>query len=176
MTESEIDGYSELASKDLMLGDLDFDSSADSWSRDWTLNECASADLVEGMELQPDNRSFSQPTSSAVANDDKVDVTFKNTYDDQYTTELTGTKRWYDQGNAFGTRPDGVTLRLVRTYQDGTLDAGTGNADGTVTLQVTDPESPNYLSWKKPEDQTRGPIPSRTLSALPPTGSRGAIP
>ena len=151
VTESEIDGYSELASKDLKRGDLDFDSSADSWSSDWTLNECASADLVEGMELQPDNRSFSQPTSSAVADDDKVDVTFKNTYDDQYTTVLTGTKRWYDQGNAFGTRPDGVTLRLVRTYQDGTLDAGTGNADGTVTLQVTDPESPNYLSWKKPE-------------------------
>lgn len=150
VTESEIDGYSELASKDLMRGDLNFDSSADSWFRDWTLNECTSADLVEGMELQPDNRSFSQPTVSAVADDDTVDVTFKNTYDGENTTELSGTKRWYDQGNAFGTRPDDVTLRLVRTYQDGTPDGGTGNADGEVTLQTTDPDAPNYLSWEKP--------------------------
>ncbi|WP_407417374.1 SpaA isopeptide-forming pilin-related protein, partial [Paratractidigestivibacter faecalis] len=146
VTESEIDGYVESVG----LGDLGFDADGSNWSRDWSLNDCTSADLVSGMKLQPDNRSFSQPTHSAVADDDTVDVTFKNTYDDQVTTKLTGTKRWYDQGNAFGTRPDDVTLRLVRTYQDGTPDAGTGNADGEVTLQVTDLDSPNYLSWEKP--------------------------
>ena len=43
-----------------------------------------------------------------------------------------------------------MTLRLVRTYQDGTPDGGTGNADGEVTLQTTDPDAPNYLSWEKP--------------------------
>ena len=149
VTEAGVDGYASRWA----MGDQSLASPADVWGwPDFFANECASSELVTGgLDLTEDGSGFTQPTGTVVADDEDVDVTFKNSYDTEDLISLTGQKRWFDQDDLFGTRPEDVTLRLVRTYQDGTPDAGTGNADGEVTLQSRDPEAQNYLSWEKPE-------------------------
>ena len=85
---------------------------------------------------------------SAELADEQTDAskaTFKNTYVSS-TAMLSGTKTWYDENNLTGVRPDGITLKVVRSYDE----AGTQlDGDGTVTLQTTDENAANYLSWNK---------------------------
>ena len=85
---------------------------------------------------------------SAELADEQTDAskaTFKNTYVSS-TATLSGTKTWYDENNLTGVRPDGITLKVVRSYDE----AGTQlDGDGTVTLQTTDENAANYLSWNK---------------------------
>ena len=98
------------------------------------------------------------------------DVTFRNSYYPEDTlTSLQGKKTWQDQGNAFGLRPEDITLQVTRTYQNGIPDAqgqvpgmvetmrslaglDSGAPAGVIELQSDDPGEPNYLQWNKSAD------------------------
>ena len=84
--------------------------------------------------------------------DDSVKITFKNTYVPE-STELSGAVKWVDNGNAFNTRPDGLSLTLMRTYVDGSY-ASTDGPYGMTELQDIDPSGSNYISWDKGSDNT----------------------
>ena len=102
-----------------------------------------------------------------MANDTTPDVTFRNSYyPADATVSLQGKKTWQDQSNAFGIRPENITLEVTRSYQDGTPDSqggaaglvgfalgalglGSDASKGIIRLQSDDPTAANYLSWDK---------------------------
>ena len=95
------------------------------------------AKAEEGLKSTPDS----------VDADDDIDVTFKNTYDDRLDAgkglTLTGEKHWDDLGNAFGTRPDGIDLTLVRYT----------SAQPEETIDLTSQEGEEgYITWEKEND------------------------
>ena len=82
---------------------------------------------------------------------------------------MQGKKVWQDQGNAFGLRPEGITLQVTRTYQNGIPDAqgqsqgivetmrslaglDSGSPTGIIELQSDNADAPNYLQWNKSAD------------------------
>ena len=148
VAEQPINGYNtSVGTGDLVYGSADLnapwtgaDVLADGSVR--TDNSAKVSQLAEGSAL------YAQPTGSVVADDYSVDYTFQNSYfgqDDDFG-ELAGTKYWYDQHNAAGTRPDDIELVVTRRYASGQLDATDG---GMVTLQGSDPDAANYVSWNK---------------------------
>mgnify|MGYP004488750467 CR=1 FL=1 len=148
VAEQPINGYNtSVGTGDLVYGSADLrvpwtgaDVLADGSVR--TDNSAKVSQLEEGSAL------YAQPTDSVVSDDYSVDYTFQNSYfgqDDDFG-ELTGTKYWYDQHNAAGTRPEDIELVVTRRYANGQLDATDG---GVVTLQGSDPDAANYVSWNK---------------------------
>lgn len=73
--------------------------------------------------------------------------------------EITGTKTWVDNGNAYDTRPENLTLTLWRT---------TTPDDDTSWVEVTDAT----LDWTKPAD---GNVWTYTYSRLPKTNKEGKL-
>ena len=159
IVEDSVDGYGTLVAK----GDKTFDDTF-TWSG-FVGNGIASTDL-EGPSLL-DSGTFAQPSATAVANDTTPDVTFRNSYyPADATVSLQGKKTWQDQSNAFGIRPENITLEVTRSYQDGTPDSqgeaaglvgfalgalglGSDASKGIIKLQSDDPAAANYLSWDK---------------------------
>ena len=159
IVEDSVDGYGTLVAK----GDKTFDDTF-TWGG-FVGNGIASTDL-EGPSLL-DSGTFAQPSATAVANDTTPDVTFQNSYyPEDATVSLQGKKTWQDQSNAFGIRPDNITLEVTRSYQDGTPDSqgeaaglvgfalgalglGSDASKGIIHLQSDDPAKANYLSWDK---------------------------
>ena len=75
--------------------------------------------------------------SMVKADDENVDVTFRNTYKPE-TVPLSGSKVWDDYGNIFGKRPD-ILLTLTRTSASGqseTLFENESAADGNHSSNV----------------------------------------
>lgn len=165
VAESGIDGFQTLVSLgDKSLSDTDF-----TWGNLLENGSCGSPDLGEA-KYNDDKKAFDQPKNTMVANDETPDVTFRNTYYPKETlTYLQGKKTWQDQGNAFGLRPEGITLQVTRTYQNGIPDAqgqvpgmvetmrslaglDSGSPAGVIELQSDNPGAPNYLQWNKSAD------------------------
>lgn len=164
VAENSIDGFGTLVSLgDKSLSDTDF-----SWGNFLENGSWASPDL--GEPKRNDKGDFDQPEKTMVANDETPDVTFRNTYYPEDTlTSLQGKKTWQDQSNAFGLRPEDITLQVTRTYQNGIPDAqgqvpgmvetmrslvglDSGSPAGVIELQSDDPGEPNYLQWNKSAD------------------------
>lgn len=161
IVEDSVDGYGTLVAK----GDKTFDDTSDFTWGSFVGNGIASTDL-EGPSLL-DSGTFAQPSATAVANDTTPDVTFQNSYyPADATVSLQGKKTWQDQSNAFGIRPENITLEVTRSYQDGTPDSqgeaaglvgfalgalglGSDASKGIIRLQSDDPAAANYLSWDK---------------------------
>lgn len=161
IVEDSVDGYGTLVGK----GDKTFADKADFTWGSFVGNGIASTDL-EGPSLL-DSGTFAQPSATAVANDTTPDATFQNSYHpEDATVSLQGKKTWQDQSNAFGIRPDNITLEVTRSYQDGTPDSqgeaaglvgfalgalglGSDASKGIIKLQSDDPTDANYLSWDK---------------------------
>ena len=102
----------------------------------------------------------------AAERSDASKATFKNDYVSSSAT-LSGTKTWYDEDNLTGVRPEGITLKVVRSYDE----AGTQlDGDGTVTLQSTDPDAANYLSWNKDADTNTWTYSIANLEKWSPSG------
>ena len=76
--------------------------------------------------------------ASLVANNEVTDITFRNTYVADADLTLDGAKRWDDLGNAFGTRPNELTLTLRRKTAS--------QPEETITLNEGD-----NLTWTKGE-------------------------
>ena len=161
IVEDSVDGYGTLVAK----GDKTFADTSDFTWGNFVGNGIASTDL-EGPSLL-DSGTFAQPSATAVANDTTPDVTFQNSYyPEDATVSLQGKKTWQDQSNAFGIRPENITLEVTRSYQDGTPDSqgeaaglvgfalgalglGSDASKGIIHLQSDDPAAANYLSWDK---------------------------
>lgn len=161
IVEDSVDGYGTLVAK----GDKTFGDASDFTWGGFVGNGIASTDL-EGPSLL-DSGTFAQPSATAVANDTTPDVTFRNSYyPADATVSLQGKKTWQDQSNAFGIRPENITLEVTRSYQDGTPDSqgkaaglvgfalgalglGSDASKGIIRLQSDDPTAANYLSWDK---------------------------
>ena len=159
IVEDSVDGYGTLVAK----GDKTFDDTF-TWGG-FVGNGIASTDL-EGPSLL-DSGTFAQPSATAVANDTTPDATFQNSYyPADATVSLQGKKTWQDQSNAFGIRPENITLEVTRSYQDGTPDSqgeaaglvgfalgalglGSDASKGIIHLQSDNPAAANYLSWDK---------------------------
>lgn len=159
IVEDSVDGYGTRVAK----GDKTFDDDF-TWGG-FVGNGIASTDL-EGPSLL-DSGTFAQPSATAVANDTTPDVTFRNSYyPEDATVSLQGKKTWQDQSNAFGIRPENITLEVTRSYQDGTPDSqgeaaglvgfalgalglGSDASKGIIRLQSDNPAAANYLSWDK---------------------------
>lgn len=165
VAENGINGFQTLVSLgDKSLSDADF-----SWGNLLENGSWGSPDLGEP-KYNYDKGAFDQPEKTMVANDETPDVTFRNTYYPEDTlTSLQGKKTWQDQSNAFGLRPEDITLQVTRTYQNGIPDAqgqvpgmvetmrslvglDSGSPAGVIELQSDDPGEPNYLQWNKSAD------------------------
>lgn len=164
VAENSIDGFGTLVS----LGDKSLSDTGFSWGNFLENGSWASPDL--GEPKRNDKGDFDQPEKTMVANDETPDVTFRNTYYPEDTlTSLQGKKTWQDQSNAFGLRPEDITLQVTRTYQNGIPDAqgqvpgmvetmrslvglDSGSPAGVIELQSDDPGEPNYLQWNKSAD------------------------
>ena len=165
VAENGINGFGTLVSLgDKSLSDADF-----SWGNLLENGSWGSPDLGEP-KYNYDKGAFDQPEKTMVADDETPDVTFRNSYYPEDTlTSLQGKKTWQDQGNAFGLRPEDITLQVTRTYQNGTPDGqgqalgmvetmrslvglDSGAPAGVIELQSDDPGEPNYLQWNKPAD------------------------
>ena len=72
--------------------------------------------------------------------DEVADLTFANVYEPAPSFRIEGTKHWVDWENAFGIRPDDLTLELTRSYAGGTQ---------AVELQSDDSQGAAYLTWDK---------------------------
>ncbi len=102
----------------------------------------------------------------AAERSDASKATFKNDYVPSVAT-LSGTKTWYDEDNLTGVRPEDITLKVVRSYdEEGTQLDG----DGAVTLQSTDPDAANYLSWNKDADTNAWTYSIANLEKWSPSG------
>lgn len=98
-----------------------------------------------------------------VADDEAVDVTFRNTYHKNAATlTLTGQKHWYDLGNAFDTRPDEIELSLVRYTS--------AQAEETVSLVSDDSAAEGYVTWDKTSDSDTWTYTIRNLEQWAPDG------
>ncbi|WP_297155242.1 SpaA isopeptide-forming pilin-related protein [uncultured Ellagibacter sp.] len=165
IAENGIDGFQTLVSLgDKSLSDADF-----SWGNLLENGSWGSPDLGEP-QYNYDKGAFDQPEKTIVANDETPDVTFRNSYYPEDTlTSLQGKKTWQDQGNAFGLRPEDITLQVTRTYQNGIPDAqgqaqgmietmrslvglDSSSPTGVIELQSDNAEAPNYLQWNKSAD------------------------
>lgn len=164
VAENSIDGFGTRVS----LGDKSLSDTGFSWGNFLENGSWASPEL--GEPKHKDENAFYQPEKTMVANDETPDVTFRNTYYPKETlTSLRGKKTWQDQGNAFGLRPEDITLQVTRTYQNGNPDAqgqvpgmvetmrslvglDSGSPAGVIKLQSDDPGEPNYLQWNKSAD------------------------
>ena len=165
IAENGIDGFQTLVSLgDKSLSDADF-----SWGNLLENGSWGSPDLGEP-QYNYDKGAFDQPEKTIVANDETPDVTFRNSYYPEDTlTSLQGKKTWQDQGNAFGLRPEGITLQVTRTYQNGIPDAqgqaqgmvetmrslvglDSSSPTGVIELQSDNADAPNYLQWNKSAD------------------------
>ena len=164
IVENSIDGFGTRVSLgDKSLSDDDFLPGNILENGSW-----ASPEL--GEPKHKGENAFDQPEKTMVANDETPDVTFRNTYYPEDTlTSLQGKKTWQDQSNAFGLRPEDITLQVTRTYQNGIPDAqgqvpgmvetmrslvglDSGSPAGVIKLQSKDPGAPNYLQWNKSAD------------------------
>lgn len=165
VAENSIDGFGTRVSLgDKSLSDTDFLPGNPLENGSWV-----SPELGEP-KYNYDKGAFDQPEKTMVANDETPDVTFRNTYYPKETlTSLQGKKTWQDQSNAFGLRPEDITLQVTRTYQNGFPDAqgqvpgmietmrslvglDSGSPAGVIKLQSDNPGEPNYLQWDKPVD------------------------
>ena len=164
IVENSIDGFGTRVSLgDKSLSDDDFLPGNILENGSW-----ASPEL--GEPKHKGENAFDQPEKTMVANDETPDVTFRNTYYPEDTlTSLQGKKTWQDQSNAFGLRPEDITLQVTRTYQNGIPDVqgqvpgmvetmrslvglDSGSPAGVIKLQSKDPGAPNYLQWNKSAD------------------------
>ena len=164
IAENSIDGFGTRVSLgDKSLSDTDFLPGNFLENGSWVSPEL-------GEPKHKDENAFYQPEKTMVANDETPDVTFRNTYYPKETlTSLQGKKTWQDQGNAFGLRPEDITLQVTRTYQNGFPDAqgqalgmvetmrslvglDSGSPAGVIELQSDKPGEPNYLQWNKSAD------------------------
>ena len=74
---------------------------------------------------------------TVIASDETVDVTFANSYEPG-SADLKGTKVWHDYNNIFTVRPITLDLTLTRFV---------GNKTEVLSLNTTDPNGENYLTW-----------------------------
>lgn len=74
---------------------------------------------------------------TVIASDKTVDVTFANSYEPG-SADLKGTKVWHDYNNIFTVRPITLDLTLTRFV---------GNKTEVLSLNTTDPNGENYLTW-----------------------------
>ena len=94
-------------------------------------------------------------TMNLTTTDKTTKVSIKNTYQEYETIELTGTKIWDDYHDAFGYRPDTITVLLSRYTGS---QAGQQNAITTVPVELlTDEEQGReqgkpYIVWTKTEN------------------------
>ncbi len=116
----------------------------------------ASAETDEGIP------SGTMSDDVVAKNDDVVDVTFANDYDEG-NCDLSGTKRWNDYGNVFGTRPDEIGITLSRSA---------GPMTEQVELQSDDPDGANYLSWVKDADAGSWSFTIENVEEWAPNGQR----
>ena len=101
-------------------------------------------------------------TDTVLANDDSVDVTFSNAYDEG-TVDLSGTKTWVDYSNAFGVRPTaeefkaGLTVTRIGNGDEKDITSEvasnltvTDNNDGTYAISLTGMElwAPDGTAWR----------------------------
>ena len=164
IVENSIDGFGTRVSLgDKSLSDDDFLPGNILENGSW-----ASPEL--GEPKHKGENAFDQPKKTMVANDETPDVTFRNSYYPEDTlTSLKGKKVWQDQGNAFDLRPEGITLQVTRTYQNGIPDAqgqaqgivetmrslaglDSSSPTGIIELQSDNADAPNYLQWNKSAD------------------------
>lgn len=128
----------------------------DTWTSEGDLEEKGLADVMKGepakkdkdnripvvIELKPNQNEGTGDTAESVP----VTATFINRRTDNPTTvELTGNKIWEDYGDAFGTRPEDVTLKVFRSAP-----SQPGQGNGINEQEVA--ESSYKISWEKPEN------------------------
>lgn len=168
--EQPLDGYlTAVGTGDLERGSSDLKYF---WQGAGSLADgsACSDDLVDPEVKDDDVATFYQPKGTVISSDNTPDVTFENTYtgDSQDLGSLTGTKRWYDQDNIAGTRPDHIDLQVTRRYADGQLDA-TNNGD--VELQSDDPDGPAYVEWNYSAGTNAWTYTIKNLERIAPNGT-----
>lgn len=134
-------GYTTVAGQ----GNLEVDDEGDSYKSQISVGELepVEVDQPAADESEAQDESDMQPAgipSTAYA-------TFKNTYAQKEIT-LEGTKIWEDYGDAFGMRPDDLTITVTRSAAS---QPGQNNA---ITNDPTFTENSYTVEWKNTEQDT----------------------
>ena len=144
VTEDKINGYDGAAA----MGDVAVGGSFGIAAKDGVVT---SGDLAT--VPQKEGEKYGNPTGTTVADDDTVDVTFKNTYKPDKLTLTNGNKQWGDHQDVFSTRPSIADFQRLITLKR----VGSKQKNETVTFskyiqqhKADNPNDPNDTYDKGP--------------------------